>query len=327
MNATMNTTMNTVLQELPPSTLSHTTKFNHSSKMTMNNLEFRRSPLCRYTTTRRWTLLCRHLRTQSGLDFLNEFPESFHFILDYGPTQKVVQTILRRCPGITHFLNKFGMTPLHIVCATGGSSDIVKILIEHEKKYGMKGSCAKAVDAGLNTPLHYVAKYLTDPLHLGASGSSTVFATCSIVEPDHFEDILLSIHEIISVARQTIHCRNLKHETPFDIFMEFLEDNSTRCTYNWDAVLFSLLGKDDLALKATSTTMITPLQDDYIKTISKYSSSPENGKDDLLEQGSTGSSTTLMLEVGECADLDRVPPRRWFWPLFRRHGCHKRAFG
>ena len=233
--------------------------------------EFFRSPMVRHTTKRRWNLLCKYLKTRSGIAMVKKFSYCLSFVLDYGAPKKVVKIILKSVPDVTQSVNELGMIPLHVACLSGVSSDIIKMLIAHDMKWGREQNSVMAVDTGLNTPLHYIAKHLVDPLGLEGAGRSSfsVMATCSVVSTDDFQDLLISVNELVSIAPQVVYHKNRKMETAINILEEYEKDNKTSYTCNWRQVLFPVFrrGKD------SSISMSTENEQDDVETICSISHS------------------------------------------------------
>jgi hypothetical protein len=180
-----------------------------------------------------------------------KFPHSLLYVLESRPPAEVVKLILKLFPYVTQTKNEFDMLPLHIACSSGSSSNVIKMLIEHDKTQELEQRNVTALDSRHNTPLHYLIKFLNDPLGTEFSGREvqSVMATCSVVSLHEFEDILVSMRELLAVAPQIIHKQNKKGETVIQIIKEYEASKGKRFSCDWNAILFPPVKLIDSATK------------------------------------------------------------------------------
>lgn len=212
------------------------------TKAQNNETDFLSSTIYRYASKSRWPLFRHFLGTRKGKAMLLKFPLCLSFILVQRPPKRIVKMILKIDPDAVLRKNERGMLPIHVACRYGASSEMIKTLISSDKTRG--GRSAVVADSKLNTPLHYLVQYLSDPLSVDNAESTrrreseSISGTCSLLTQTDFEDSLLSIEQLVSIAPMAVFHKNRRRKTVLDLLIYQLEHNYTKgSTCDWERIL------------------------------------------------------------------------------------------
>jgi len=123
-----------------------------------------KNKLDRLLMKKKWNKALRFLKTKPGTQHvLSSVDEagisSLVIALMNKPPVDIVKLILQINPALSCGIDRLRMTPLHIACRCGASSDVIKVLLERDN-----GSTASIVDVLDKTPLHYSIEFLCEPI-------------------------------------------------------------------------------------------------------------------------------------------------------------------
>jgi ankyrin repeat protein len=181
------------------------------------------------------------------------------FAISHNPPLNVVETMLKVNPSLILQEDSNGHLPLHIACANGCNSQLIHALIQQD------GNFAASIHASINQrcPLDYTCMYILNPLWHESSKMLSGGSIRSDEEPDlngtyhknniirrtkhhqedislkskdskstimtlkheEFEDQLLVLQKLISIAPHVLNARDKYGYAPIDYFQDFLAEN------------------------------------------------------------------------------------------------------
>lgn len=145
----------------------------------------------KYIIRRKWRSLYRFLRTREGKEQVKQTDPFGLTILSicvaHDPPIEILKQIIDIQPAIVNSSDVMGLSPLHMACKCGASSEIVTMLVQCHAK-------ADAIDNSGRTPLHYAVEFLCEPLEIN---------TCSTGSPSTGDPSAASSRTFLFAYRQS----------------------------------------------------------------------------------------------------------------------------
>lgn len=124
----------------------------------------------KYIIRRKWRSLHRFLRTREGKEQVKQTDPFGLTILSicvaHDPPIEIIRQIIDIQPTIVNASDDMGLSPLHMACKCGASSEIVTTLVQCHGK-------ADAIDFSGRTPLHYTVHFLCEPLEINKASTGS----------------------------------------------------------------------------------------------------------------------------------------------------------
>jgi len=203
---------------------------------------------------KKWNKAQRFLNTKAGKAQLFDKAEMSSLVvaLMNKPPVEIIKTIIIINPQIAFSLDHLQMTPLHVACRCGASSEVIKMLLEHFTP------AATHHDSRNRTPLHYSTEYMCDPLDnvvleyqegagpprfsgtkkrgirfiINRSRGSDASFLLSLAQ-EELQDHIDSIQMLILAAPKTLWCYDNRGDTPIDI-LHYSKSNEKQRTPKWE---------------------------------------------------------------------------------------------
>lgn len=222
-----------------------------------------KNPIVQYIHQHKWKKVMKLLSSKDGAKTTTNKNHTgltiLAFAITHNPPLNVVETMLKVNPSLILQADSNGHLPLHIACANGCNSELINVLIQQD------GNCAVSIPASINQryPLHYTCMYILNPLwHKGSKmlwggsirsdeepdligtyhkkniirrtrnhqedislKSKDSKSTVMTLKHEDFEDQLLVLRKLISIAPHVLNARDKYGYAPIDYFQDFLAEN------------------------------------------------------------------------------------------------------
>ena len=203
-----------------------------------------KSKLVRLLWSKKWLSTYRFLKTSKGKKQAKRLvlgvTSPLSIALDNEAPLQIIETLLELAPQTALLADRNGMIPLHIACLNGAPSDVIQLLTNHDQ-----GSAVLILSSEKKTALHYLTKFICDPLEINrckqrssirpsSNGSNhvsdSVMCTCGIFSSEDIVDHFKAVQNLILVAPDSIWLRDQYGETVFDILKNHRScDTNSEC--------------------------------------------------------------------------------------------------
>ena len=243
---------------------------------------------------KKWNKALRFLSTKAGKAQLFDNAEisSLVVALMNKPPVDIIKTIILMNPEMAYSVDHLHMTPLHVACRCGASSEVIKLLLEHSTP------TATHRDIRNRTPLHYSVEYMCDPLDnfvleqqegngpprfsgtkkrgirfiINRSRGSDASFLMSMAQ-DELQDQIDSIQLLVLAAPKTLWCYDNRGDTPIDI-LHYSKSEEKQRTPKWE--------RADIAASILRESAVSL----YMKEKTAWEVRGEARTDDVRSQGS-----------------------------------------
>lgn len=216
-----------------------------------------RTKLVKLICKKKWAKVKKLLKSRAGSVQARQFntyqTSPLGIAVMQQPPLEIVEMLIAIDESLVFHMDCYGMIPLHIACRNGASSEVIDALLKCNN-----GAGAQVTDAGSRTPLHYCMEYICNPLYQGMQTSTirggdynghgsrdhrhhrddldlessvtslSTFQQTELSEsgtilsmsPEEFEDYLVIVKELVSIAPNTVLYPDSNGDTPIDILQD-----------------------------------------------------------------------------------------------------------